>query len=90
MLHGGLWAGLCISETADVPTQPHRVYREWKKRRKYPVKKKKKKKKENFTITVIPFDDNKKLKRQMTDCIKPKCISLRCSRQTRGNRNLMF
>lgn len=22
MLHGGLWAGLSISETADVPTQP--------------------------------------------------------------------
>lgn len=43
MLHGGLWPDLSSSETADVPTQPHRVYREWKKRRKYPVKKKEKK-----------------------------------------------
>lgn len=49
MLHGGLWPDLSSSETADVPTQPHRVYREWKKRRKYPVKKKeKKKRKENI------------------------------------------
>lgn len=32
MLHGGLWPGL--SSSADVPTQPHRVYREWKKKKK--------------------------------------------------------
>lgn len=49
MLHGGLWPDLSSSETADVPTQPHRVYREWKKkRRKYPVNKKEKKRKENI------------------------------------------
>lgn len=45
MLHGGLWPDLSSSETADVPTQPHRVYREWKKKKKIPSKEKKREKK---------------------------------------------
>lgn len=55
-------------------------------------KKKEKKQKEGIHHNPLWRDDNNKNQsdRWVETGVKPKCISLRCSRQTRGNKNRNF
>ena len=53
-------------------------------------KNKKKKKKRNSPLPLSPVTTTTKTNRWLETAVKPRCISLRCGRQTRGNKNLNF
>lgn len=54
------------------------------------LQKQKEKKKRNSPLPLSPVTTTTKTNRWLETAVKPRCISLRCGRQTRGNKNLNF